>query len=97
MAGPDTNEEIKSTAQVIDWLSEGLQNLLSQHVKANINKVGLAGHSRGGKTSFALALNIELRKKKNEKVSYALKINERHYPHEIAETEMKNDKVKTEP
>ncbi|KAF4351203.1 hypothetical protein G4B88_023214 [Cannabis sativa] len=56
MAGPDTNEEIKSTAQVIDWLSEGLQNLLPQHVKANLNKVGLAGHSRGGKTSFALAL-----------------------------------------
>ncbi|KAM6545516.1 hypothetical protein CsatB_026252 [Cannabis sativa] len=60
MAGPDTNEEIKSTAQVIDWLSEGLQNLLPQHVKANLNKVGLAGHSRGGKTSFALALSKEI-------------------------------------
>ncbi|POO02095.1 Chlorophyllase [Trema orientale] len=60
VAGPDSSEEIKSTAQVTDWLSKGLQNLLPPQVKAKLSKVGLAGHSRGGKSSFALALSKEI-------------------------------------
>ncbi|XP_024018785.1 chlorophyllase-2, chloroplastic [Morus notabilis] len=59
VAGPDSSDEIKSTAQVTNWLSKGLQYLLPQQVKPNLSKVALAGHSRGGKTSFALALSKE--------------------------------------
>lgn len=59
MAGPDTTDEIKSTAAITNWLSEGLHYLLPPHVQPNINKLGLAGHSRGGKVAFALALDKE--------------------------------------
>lgn len=56
VAGPDTSDEIKSVAIVTNWLSDGLQNLLPPHVRPNLNKLALAGHSRGGKTAFALVL-----------------------------------------
>uniref|UniRef100_A0A7N2R5Y9 Chlorophyllase n=1 Tax=Quercus lobata TaxID=97700 RepID=A0A7N2R5Y9_QUELO len=59
LAGPDTADEIKSTAAITNWLSEGLHYLLPPHVQPNINKLGLAGHSRGGKVAFALALDKE--------------------------------------
>ncbi|BBG92371.1 chlorophyllase 2 [Prunus dulcis] len=59
IAGPDTTGEIKSTAAITNWLSEGLQFLLPPHVQANLSKLALAGHSRGGKVSFALALGKE--------------------------------------
>lgn len=55
VAGPDTSEEIKATAAIINWLPEGLRQLLPPHVNPNLIKIALAGHSRGGKTSFALA------------------------------------------
>lgn len=61
VAGPDSSEEIKSTAEVTNWLSKGLETLLPPQVKPDLTKVGLAGHSRGGKTSFALALSKEPR------------------------------------
>lgn len=56
VAGPDSSEEIKSAAAVTNWLSKGLHDLLPPHVRPNLSKLGLAGHSRGGKTAFALAL-----------------------------------------
>ncbi|XVE65954.1 hypothetical protein DITRI_Ditri08aG0041800 [Diplodiscus trichospermus] len=57
VAGPDTTGEIKSTATITDWLSKGvLQALLPSDVQPNLSKLGLAGHSRGGKVAFALAL-----------------------------------------
>lgn len=37
-------------------MSTGLQSLLPEGVTANINKLGLAGHSRGGHVAFCLAL-----------------------------------------
>ncbi|XP_023548652.1 chlorophyllase-2, chloroplastic [Cucurbita pepo subsp. pepo] len=58
VAGPDTSEEIKATAAVINWLPEGLRQHLPPHVNPNLNKIALSGHSRGGKTSFALALAL---------------------------------------
>nr|AHZ35334.1 chlorophyllase [Picrorhiza kurrooa] len=57
VAGPDTNEEIKITAQITNWLSQGLSRFLPPHVKPNLSTLVLAGHSRGGKVAFALALN----------------------------------------
>ncbi|KAH1046724.1 hypothetical protein J1N35_037508 [Gossypium stocksii] len=57
VAGPDTTDEIKSTAAITNWLSKGvLQGLLPPYVRPNLSKLALAGHSRGGKVAFALAL-----------------------------------------
>ncbi|XP_056849518.1 chlorophyllase-2 [Raphanus sativus] len=55
-AGPDTTEEIKSTVEVMDWLSNGLKHFLPAQVTPNLSKFALSGHSRGGKTTFAVAL-----------------------------------------
>ncbi|KAG2302347.1 hypothetical protein Bca52824_030998 [Brassica carinata] len=55
-AGPDATDEIKSTAEIIGWLSAGLNHFLPPQVKPNLSKLALSGHSRGGKTAFALAL-----------------------------------------
>ncbi|KAL5785612.1 hypothetical protein ACOSQ2_008004 [Xanthoceras sorbifolium] len=57
VAGADSTGEIKSAAATTNWLSEGLRDLLPPNVHPNLSKLGLAGHSRGGKTAFALALS----------------------------------------
>ncbi|XWS08920.1 hypothetical protein CRYUN_Cryun40dG0042100 [Craigia yunnanensis] len=57
IAGPDATDEIKSAAAITNWLTKGvLQGLLPPDVQPNLSKLGLAGHSRGGKVAFALAL-----------------------------------------
>ncbi|KAJ1400757.1 Chlorophyllase [Sesbania bispinosa] len=56
VAGPDTSDEIHSAAAITNWLSEGLCKFLPPNVKPNFGKLALGGHSRGGKTAFALAL-----------------------------------------
>ncbi|XP_028804252.1 chlorophyllase-1 [Neltuma alba] len=48
--------EIKCAGQVADWIAEKLQSLLPENVIANVGKFVMAGHSRGGKTAFAVAL-----------------------------------------
>ncbi|XP_009597039.1 chlorophyllase-2 [Nicotiana tomentosiformis] len=54
--GADATEDIKSTAEITNWLAEGLHHYLPSGVEPNLKKLGLAGHSRGGKVAFALAL-----------------------------------------
>ncbi|KAL0460981.1 UNVERIFIED_CONTAM: Chlorophyllase-2, chloroplastic [Sesamum latifolium] len=49
-------EEVRRAAQVTDWLPTGLPLLLPEKVNPDIDNLALAGHSRGGKTAFALAL-----------------------------------------
>ncbi|KAJ4957313.1 hypothetical protein NE237_014096 [Protea cynaroides] len=49
-------EEIDSAAAVTNWFSQGLQSVLRENVEADLSKLALAGHSRGGKAAFALAL-----------------------------------------
>ncbi|CAL0333496.1 unnamed protein product [Lupinus luteus] len=56
VTGPDISDEIKSAAAITNWLSEGLSKLLPPNVRPAFSKLALAGHSRGGKTAFALAL-----------------------------------------
>lgn len=56
VAGPDSSDEIKCLSEIINWLAEGVHQLLPHRVQANLTKLGLAGHSRGGKTAFAVAL-----------------------------------------
>ncbi|WOK96929.1 chlorophyllase-2, chloroplastic [Canna indica] len=56
VAGPDSGEEIKSAAAVVDWLTEGLNHVLPGQVRPNTSKLAIGGHSRGGKVAFAIAL-----------------------------------------
>ncbi|KAG9451908.1 hypothetical protein H6P81_004812 [Aristolochia fimbriata] len=56
VAGPDSTEEIKSAAATTDWLSNGLSHVLPSNVHPSLSRLGVAGHSRGGKVAFALAL-----------------------------------------
>ncbi|CAN6197759.1 unnamed protein product [Urochloa humidicola] len=48
--------DIAAAAKVTDWLPEALPSLLPAGVDADLSKLALAGHSRGGHTAFALAL-----------------------------------------
>ncbi|XP_058728367.1 chlorophyllase-2-like [Vicia villosa] len=56
VAGPDISDEIYSVAAITNWLSEGLCKILPPNIEPNFHKLALGGHSRGGKTSFAIAL-----------------------------------------
>ncbi|KAM3356373.1 chlorophyllase-2 [Capsicum galapagoense] len=56
LEGADTTKEIKSIAEITNWLAEGLHNFLPSLVEPNLKKLALAGHSRGGKAAFALVL-----------------------------------------
>lgn len=56
IAGPDSEEEIRSAAALTDWISTGLAAILPKQVLLNIEKIAISGHSRGGKVAFALAL-----------------------------------------
>ncbi|GFQ05586.1 chlorophyllase-1 [Phtheirospermum japonicum] len=53
------NDEIKTAAKVINWLPQGLTLSLPKKVQPNLSKLALMGHSRGGKTAFALVLGYE--------------------------------------
>jgi len=55
---PSQSEEIEMAASVTKWLSTNLQNVLPMDVHGDLSKLVVSGHSRGGKTAFALALGI---------------------------------------
>lgn len=49
--------EVKKAKKVVKWLSKNkLESFLPDKVLPDLLKVGVSGHSRGGKTAFALAL-----------------------------------------
>ncbi|KAK9725497.1 hypothetical protein RND81_05G148200 [Saponaria officinalis] len=56
IAGPDTTNEILTTAKIIKWLQIGLKKVLPSSVHPQTHKLAISGHSRGGKVAFALAL-----------------------------------------
>lgn len=56
VAGPDCGAEIQSAAAVVEWLADGLTDVLPEHVRSDLSKLAIGGHSRGGKVAFALAL-----------------------------------------
>ncbi|MED6196061.1 hypothetical protein PIB30_043745 [Stylosanthes scabra] len=49
--------EVKYVGKVIDWMAEGLKPWLPPKVEAKLESIILMGHSRGGKTAFAVALD----------------------------------------
>lgn len=55
---PSQYDEIEMAASVANWLSKNLQDVLPLDVHGNLSKLAVSGHSRGGKTAFALALGI---------------------------------------
>ncbi|XP_057546330.1 chlorophyllase-2 [Amaranthus tricolor] len=57
IAGPDSSEEIKATATIIEWASKHLKDVLPPNIQPNLNKLAISGHSRGGKVAFGIALN----------------------------------------
>ncbi|KAJ9188088.1 hypothetical protein P3X46_003481 [Hevea brasiliensis] len=50
------NEELNYAANVANWLLLGLKTVLPENVEGNLDQLAVSGHSRGGKTAFALAL-----------------------------------------
>ncbi|RCV10759.1 hypothetical protein SETIT_2G134500v2 [Setaria italica] len=50
------HNDIAAAARVTDWLPEGLPPVLPAGVDADLVRLALAGHSRGGHTTFALAV-----------------------------------------
>ncbi|KAI0516342.1 hypothetical protein KFK09_009014 [Dendrobium nobile] len=56
VTGSDATKDISDAAEVTDWLVKGLVKILPNNVQPNLRKLGIAGHSRGGKVAFALAL-----------------------------------------
>ncbi|PNX77228.1 chlorophyllase chloroplastic-like [Trifolium pratense] len=56
VAGPNINGDIYSVVAITNWLSRGLGKILPPNIIPNLDKLALGGHSRGGKTTFAIAL-----------------------------------------
>lgn len=55
---------MKKAARVTEWLPTGLPLVLREKVNPDMGNLALAGHSRGGKTAFALALGRTDQQKK---------------------------------
>ncbi|KAK1428328.1 hypothetical protein QVD17_17161 [Tagetes erecta] len=48
--------DVENAAETANWISENLQNAIPDDVSPDLENVALAGHSKGGKAAFALAL-----------------------------------------
>lgn len=48
------SKEVKIASEVARWISSSLSLVLSDKVKPDLDKIAVSGHSRGGKTAFAL-------------------------------------------
>ncbi|XP_056688230.1 chlorophyllase type 0-like [Spinacia oleracea] len=59
---PSHQDEINRAAAVANWLPSNLQKILQNNklanVQPNFNSFAISGHSRGGKSAFALALGM---------------------------------------
>lgn len=56
VTGADATPEIADAAAICDWLPEGLSSYLPGETRPDFQNVAMAGHSRGGKVAFGLAL-----------------------------------------
>ncbi|XP_048227212.1 chlorophyllase-1-like [Ricinus communis] len=50
----DGQKEVDLSTEVANWLPSGLKSVLNGGVQANLDKLAISGHSRGGKTAFAI-------------------------------------------
>ncbi|XP_078430941.1 chlorophyllase-2-like isoform X1 [Wolffia australiana] len=58
LSGPDTSDEIENAALTVEWLAVSLPSILPPRVAVDFAKLGVAGHSRGGKVAFGLVLGL---------------------------------------
>jgi chlorophyllase len=57
VTGADATPEIADAAAICNWLLQGLSSYLPDDVRPDFQNVAMAGHSRGGKVAFGLALD----------------------------------------
>lgn len=48
--------EVKSAGEIADWIADKLESVLPEMVEPKLDEFVVAGHSRGGKAAFAVAL-----------------------------------------
>ncbi|KAH9602866.1 hypothetical protein KSS87_016348 [Heliosperma pusillum] len=75
---PSHQQEIDDAANVANWLASYINtaepSILPKQVTANIDMFAISGHSRGGKTAFALVLGYTKKTTLNVKVSALLAV-----------------------
>ncbi|XP_074283268.1 chlorophyllase type 0-like [Silene latifolia] len=75
---PSQQQEIDDAADVANWLALNINtakpNILPEQVTANFDMFAMSGHSRGGKTAFALVLGYTKKTTLNVKVSALLAV-----------------------
>ncbi|XP_074283272.1 chlorophyllase type 0-like [Silene latifolia] len=75
---PTHQDEIDDAANVANWLALNINtaepSILPEQVTANLNMFAMSGHSRGGKTAFALVLGYTKKTTLNVKVSALLAV-----------------------
>lgn len=62
--GENSKPEIDDAAAILNWLPDGLSYYLPSEVRPDLEYVAVAGHSRGGKVAFGLALGLASEKTK---------------------------------
>lgn len=86
---PSQEEEIRMAAEVTNWLPSNLQKVLQNKaagVEGDLDKLAISGHSRGGKSAFALALGIS-KPKLTVKISALIGVDPVAGPNSDQETE----------
>ncbi|KAL3328508.1 hypothetical protein AABB24_035908, partial [Solanum stoloniferum] len=57
---PLINQEVKNVRKIAEWLINNLKSVLPEKVQPDLEKVAISGHSKGGNTAFAVALDSSM-------------------------------------
>ncbi|TMW86210.1 hypothetical protein EJD97_021773 [Solanum chilense] len=57
---PLMNQEVKTVKKITEWLINNLKSVLPEKVQPDLEKVAISGHSKGGNTAFAVALDSSM-------------------------------------
>ncbi|KAK6780569.1 hypothetical protein RDI58_022753 [Solanum bulbocastanum] len=57
---PLINQEVKNARKIAEWLINNLKSVLPEKVQPDLEKVAISGHSKGGNTAFAVALDSSM-------------------------------------
>lgn len=57
---PLMNQEVKTVQKIAEWLINNLKSVLPEKVQPDLEKVAISGHSKGGNTAFAVALDSSM-------------------------------------
>ncbi|XP_069144957.1 chlorophyllase-1 isoform X4 [Solanum lycopersicum] len=53
-------QEVKTVQKIAEWLINNLKSVLPEKVQPDLEKVAISGHSKGGNTAFAVALDSSM-------------------------------------